>query len=238
LPEKWEEIKDIDIFFLSFDGPVHIHDLQRGNGSYEGLFRSMEFLKNKNKKFWTTTVITRHNFKNLDFILETAKEKRFITNFHLLYFSSNFAGHNYSIHPSALGGGLALNDKECREVIGYLLKRKETDMKDVIGSSALYFKNLIAWSDFSQVYREEKSKYYNCFAGRMFCYIDANADIYPCCDVMGIIKPRNILKDGFQQAFLSLPQPPCKSCLVACYLELNLMFSLRLGSIVNWAGKV
>lgn len=238
IPEKWKEIKDIDIFLLSFDGPRHLHDMQRGNNSFETLLESIEFLKERNTKFWTTTVITRHNARHLDFILEMAKKRGFVTNFHLLYFSPSFRKHNYSIHPAQINDSLVLDDRECREVLKYLLQRKRTDMKYFIGSSELYFRSLIEWNNFSQVYKEEKSRHYDCMAGRMYCYIDANADIYPCCDVMGIVEPRNVLKEGFEKAFLSLPQAPCRSCLVACYIELNLMFSLRLDSIFNWANKV
>jgi MoaA/NifB/PqqE/SkfB family radical SAM enzyme len=238
IPENWEKIKDVDIFFLSFDGPEEINDLQRGKGAFEVLFRSIEFLKDKKKKFWTTTVITHQNVGHLNYILKVAKEKGFVANFHLLYFSPEFGEEHESIHPASLDAKLVMSDDEYRYALRYLLKRKKGDMRQVIGSSASYFKTLLKWDDFTRVYKNEKSKDYDCMAGRMFCYIDANADIYPCCDVMGMVKPRNILKEGFKEAFLHLPEAPCKSCLVACYLELNLMFSLRLESILNWSKRV
>lgn len=238
IPQNWDKIKDVDILFLSFDGPLKIHDLQRGKGSFESLFESIEFLKIRKKKFWTTTVITHLNTGYLDYILQVAKEKGFIANFHLLYFSPDFYGHNESIHPAGLDNRLVMNVEEYRQVVKYLLKRKKSDMKKVIGSSQQYFENLLKWDDFTRVYKTEKSKDYDCMAGKMYCYIDANGDIYPCCDVMGVVKPRNVLKEGFRVAFLRLSEAPCKSCLVACYLELNLMFSLRLESMLNWLNKL
>jgi MoaA/NifB/PqqE/SkfB family radical SAM enzyme len=238
LIRNWDKIKNLDIFFLSFDGPPEIHDLQRGEGSFKTLFESIEFLKSRKKKFWTTTVVTRLNAAHLDYILQAAKDKGFLANFQLLYFDPAFRFHHQSIHPDVLDERLVMDNEQYLEALKYLLKRKKSDARNVIGSSAGYFENLLKWGDFTRVYRTEKSKDYDCLAGRMYCYIDANGDLYPCCDVMGVVQPRNLLKEGFREAFAHLSAAPCKSCLVACYAELNLMFSLSPGSIFNWLNKV
>jgi MoaA/NifB/PqqE/SkfB family radical SAM enzyme len=238
IPEKWDDVKDIDIFFLSFDGPRDIHEKQRGEKSYDVLFSAIEFLKARHKRFWTTTVLTRQNREHIDYILQVAQTHNFLTNFHLLYFTSTPDHLEASIHPGTIGDEYAMNDQECRETLRYLMEKKKTALGRHIGSSSLYFESLLKWKDYSCVYGSEKSGLYDCMAGKMYCYIDANGDLYPCCDVMGKVAPRNILKEGFMQAFKGMPDPPCKSCIVACYTELNLMFSLRLKSILNWGNKV
>lgn len=236
-PKIWDRIKDIDIFFLSFDGPKEIHDEQRGKGAFDTLFEAIELLQSKSKSFWTTTVITKKNMGYSDYILQTAQRMKFKANFHLLYFTSTEKYLDKSIHPPFVSDELMPKD-EYRSVLEYLLRRKKTDMKNVIASSESYFKCLLQWKDYTKVYSQERSCWYTCWAGKMHCFIDANGDLYPCCDAMGKVEPRNILKLGFKEAFRNLPPIPCQSCLVACYNELNMIFSLRAEPILNWSSHI
>jgi MoaA/NifB/PqqE/SkfB family radical SAM enzyme len=236
-PQIWERIKDIDLFFMSFDGPKEVHDEQRGAGALDTLFTAIDLLRSMSKEFWTTTVITKKNIGHIDYVLETARKMKFKVNFHLLYFTSTDTYLDNSIHPSSVDTQLAA-DGDYRRALRHLLKRKESDMKDVIASSASYLKCLSEWKDYSRVYSEERSRWYLCWAGKMHCYIDANGDLYPCADVMGKVEPRSILKLGFEKAFGALPPVPCRSCLVACYNELNMLFSLRPDVVLNWNRKV
>lgn len=232
-PEIWDRIKDIEIFFLSFDGPKEVHDAQRGNGAFDTLFTAIDFLRSKSKKFWTTTVITKKNARHIDYILDTAKKMNFKANFHLLYFTGTDNYLDKAMHPNAVDEDLALGE-DYRMILSYLLKRKRADMKDVIGSSIPYLRYLSEWEDYSRGYSKKCSPWFKCWAGRMYCYIDANGDVYPCADAMGHVEPRNILKLGLKRAFESMPAIPCQSCMVACHTETNMMFSLRLDAVLNW----
>jgi MoaA/NifB/PqqE/SkfB family radical SAM enzyme len=236
-PKIWERIKDIDIFFLSFDGPKEIHDRQRGKGAYDTLFTAIDLLQSKSKKFWTITVITKKNIDYIDYILDMAKKMRFKANFHLVYFTSTATYLDKAFHLPCVDAEFAVGD-DYRRVLRYLLLRKRTDAKNVIAHSESYLRCLSEWKDYNMVYSEKSSLWYRCLAGRMYCYIDANGDLYPCGDVMGRVEPRNILKLGFKNAFNTLPRIPCQSCLVACYTELNIIFSLRMEAILNWSGII
>lgn len=235
--KAWDGLKDIDIFFLSFDGPCEIHDGQRGQGSYNTLMKAMDFLQQKGKRFWTTTVLTSANIDHIDFILDTVRSRNSQANFHLLYFAGANESHG-GFHPNEMEGSLKVNNLQYISAIKYLLKRKRTDMKKVIGSSKMYLEALLRWGDLSQVYRKERSPFYSCWAGKLYCYVDSNGDLYSCGDAMGRVKPVNSLEMEFEKAFFSLPPLPCESCIVACFNEINLMFSLNLSSILNWLRKV
>lgn len=237
-PRIWDRIKGVDIFFLSFDGPKEIHDCQRGKGAFDTLFTAIDLLKSRSRKFWTTTVITKKNVGYVDYILETAKRIGFKVNFHLLYFTSTDKYLDNSIHPPFLDREFILRDDEYHSVLRYLLRRKKKDMRDIIASSESYFKCLLEWNSYAKVYSGKRSRWYKCWAGKMHCFIDANGDLYSCCDAMGKTEPRNILQLGFKEAFRSLPPIPCQSCLVACYNELNMIFSLRREPILNWSSKI
>jgi MoaA/NifB/PqqE/SkfB family radical SAM enzyme len=232
IQKLWSALQDIDIFFLSFDGPREIHDAQRGAGSFDVVTDAMNFLAKQHKKFWTTTVLTSLNLKSLDYILHTAQERQFKTNFHILYTSGADAAGAF--HVSKLDDDMKVQGSEYREALEFLLVMKKNDMRRVIGSSGRYLNILRHWGDLSETYRASSIRDYTCWAGKLYCYLDAAGDLYACGDVMGRTKPVNALEHGFAKAFTLLPLLPCKSCTVACFTELNLMFSLRLAAILNW----
>lgn len=238
IPRLFNQVRETDLFLMSFDGPEETHDRLRNRGSYRVFREAVECLRGNGKEFWTTTVLTRENIDQVDFILDTAVREKFICNFHVL-FSGPAAGPvpGY-IHPQSPGTSLAASGEEYRRVLRYLLGRKRTDLKATIGDSVGYFRELLNWGDFSETYRRRKSGRYSCWAGKLFAYIDSNGDLYPCCDVIGQVPGRSVPELGFPGAFATLPDPPCRSCLVACYAEMNLMFSLNPRSIWNWAAKV
>jgi len=238
IPQLIEQIKEIDLFLMSFDGPEETHDYQRNKGSYRVLRDAMRCLREHGKEFWTTTVVTRRNIGEIDYILKTAQQEKFICNFHLLYSSSTTDELPGYLHPGEHNEDYAASDEEYRDLLRYLIKRKNTDLGKTIGDSLSYLQFLLDWKDFSTVYRPEKNSRYTCWAGKLFVYIDSNGDLYSCCDVIGRVEGRNILKLGFPHALKSLPDLPCHSCIVACYTEMNLMFSLNLRSIRNWVFKV
>ncbi len=238
LSEIWEKVKDIDIFFLSFDGPEKVHDEQRGEGAYRVFLDAINILSEKDKKFWTTTVLTGKNIDHIDFILSMAKEKNFMSNFHLLYSTNTEKYIRGSFHLNKIRNDLTVSPEKYKAAIAYLRKRKKDDLCNVIGSSDVYLKMLQEWEDLSIVYKKEHSKYYKCWAGKLYCYIDANGDVYPCGNAMGWIKPINCLEHGLEAAFCKPSALSCESCIVACFDELNLMFSLNLNAILNWGDKV
>lgn len=238
IPRLIEQIRETDLFLMSFDGPEEVHDYQRNKGSYRVLRDAMKSLREHGKEFWTTTVVTSRNINEIDYILNTAREEEFICNFHLLYSGATVDELPGYLHPGEQNDDYAATDKEYRNLLRYLIERKSTDLGKTIGDSLSYLQFLLDWEDFSIAYREEKTNRYNCWAGKLFAYIDSNGDLYPCCDVIGRVDGRNILRYGFSGAFKSLPPLPCHSCIVACYTEMNLMFSLNLKSIRNWALKV
>jgi MoaA/NifB/PqqE/SkfB family radical SAM enzyme len=237
-PQIRDKLKDIDLFFLSFDGPEAVHDDLRGKGSFRVLQEAMAVLKSMNKPFWTTTVLCERNIDQTGFILDTAKKYGFRANFHLLYFTHTSELVPRAFHLNEAGPDLKTEDVRYRFALETLLRRKRTDMKGVIASSEPYLKALLEWGDLSEAYRKKRSARYRCWAGRLYCYIDANGDVYPCGDAMGRVKPGNCLEGGLKKAFLNQPALPCESCIVACFNELNLMFSLKFPAILNWAGKV
>jgi MoaA/NifB/PqqE/SkfB family radical SAM enzyme len=238
LTDLWEKIKDIDIFFFSFDGPREIHDGQRSPGAFDTLMKAMDFLEHKKRKFWTTTVLTSQNLGHIDYILDMARSRDFTTNFQVLC----------SIAPNMLLPGTVLRNHieerlrvdhdKYANAIAFLQKRKKTDAKRIVGASDMFLDMVRQWENGPDIFSEKPSKHCRCWAGKLYCFIDPSGDLYPCGDIIGTVAGTSAVRLGFEKAFRSLPRPRCQSCIVACYSELNLMFSLNVRSILNWVSRV
>jgi MoaA/NifB/PqqE/SkfB family radical SAM enzyme len=230
VPQRVNELLNADIVFLSLDGEEEIHNSLRGSGTYQMVMDAMSALRSKGIRFWTTTVITKKNAHSIDYILRLAKEKGFWSNYVFLY-HEDAATNN--IPSSARLEGLMLTDNELRAIASHLLERKRNG--DPVGSSAEYFEFLLNWEDYSKIYSSKGYKNIKCWAGRLSCHINARGQLYTCGPAMGITEGTDVRQLGLEEAFRrARPIPSCNSCIHACWLEANIMFSLNIGAMWNW----
>jgi MoaA/NifB/PqqE/SkfB family radical SAM enzyme len=77
---------------------------------------------------------------------------------------------------------------------------------------------------------EHGFEHIRCYAGRYFCMIEANGDMFPCVP-FSRQSASNCLHDGVEQAFTNMVRPRCAACIWACYNETNLLLDLNPGVI-------
>lgn len=230
IAERVADLRGLDVALLSFDGPEEIHDEVKGKGSYRGLRQAMDALRKNNIKFWTTTVLTARNLDCIDFILKMAEEKDFWVVFQPVYYTgTEFPQH---IHKGEVAEKLKLKDSDFRTTVRRLIKLKRGGAR--IASSPAYLHYLLRWGDCTKPYSEVKRGRVSCLAGKLYCYIDTNGLVFPCGDSGGRIPAPQVTEVGFRKAFAGLTPPPCASCIIACDLEKNLMFSFSPSAVWNW----
>jgi len=222
VPKKFEEIKDLDFLILSFDGEKVYHDQNREAGSFEKFFHAIEHVHGR-IPIWTLTVLTKHNINSVDFIVEKAKEYGFKAMFQVPY------------HPQGISSLTDVRAKadEYRKVFNRLIELKDGGAPII--SSRRYLNFVAQWPFFPEATHNEKVRGApKCWAGKLFCNIDTNGDMYPCSPMIGRIKPINVLGAGFKESFERLQALPCMSCLSACCMEANLVFSFDHSTINEW----
>src|SRR3989338_366450 len=227
LEQNLDKIRKIDIITLSFDGSPEIHDSQKYKGAYENLMRAIKVSRKEKIQVWTTTTLTKNNIDQIDFILNKSRELDFFTNFQLVH------------HPPAASGDanwLITSAEEYRKAILKLIENKRLNKTRIINSLE-YFKVLYNWPDYHKPCYPSKennfTKNVKCWAGKLFCHIDSNGDLYACHQHLKKIKIYNILDGGFLKAFKNIQKIDCEICLAGDYLEYNLLFSLHLGAVYN-----
>ena len=122
--------------------------------------------------------------------------------------------------------------EEFKKVIKLLMKRKSQGYPIV--NSQEYFRYLYDWPDFNRIFLKEKIHNLSCYAGKLYCAIDTNGKLYPCCILVDLVSAKNAVEVGFKEAFDYVKNIPCQSCSTVCYIESNYLYSLHPGVIMNW----
>ena len=218
LDKKIDEIKNVDMLNLSFDGPQEVHDLHRIKGAHDKVINAIRIARKNNIKVITQAVITKYNLQCLGYILEKAKEMDFLAGFQPVMYRP-------------LSGGL-LNDlmpdkEEYKKTISWLIEQKKKTGKvanSIEGLKHLYY--VYDWPKFK--------KQIKCFAPELHVYIDTNGDVYSCLHVQEQIKnPPNCAEMGFKKAYSQLKKSPCYGCWSWSNVEFNLLFSLKPEVVFN-----
>ncbi|MBN2587337.1 MAG: radical SAM protein [Candidatus Fermentibacteraceae bacterium] len=227
LPQNPGILDDIDHLVLAYDGPEEAHDTNREPGSHGKVMRAMETASGK-VRLWTITVLTRHNIRHLDHIMETALKYGFQTTFQTLHHNEKLGGDTSGMMPE--------RDEYVR-TYGRLLEMKRNGAP--IANSTRYLRSLTAWPDFSVTRMEERFHGVSCRAGRMYCNIDADGKVYPCSLLIGLYPGSvNALETGFSEAFGKTADLPCQACTASCYTEYNFLYGLCPSVALEWHRSV
>lgn len=197
------DLKKLDLLFLSIDGREELHDKQRGKGSFKKVINALELARENGIPVVVMTAITKYNLCDVDYLLELAHKYRFSITFQPVI---TCAQDNTDINPP-IG--------EFRETMKRLSKLKDRHI--AVSSKTLRY--YTRWPE------KEKNKI-NCLVDRLSCFIESNGELYSCttvCDFdykLGVHK-NSVFKKGVKKAFLDVPTPQCNDCWAMDSVEVN-----------------
>ncbi|MFH1245539.1 MAG: radical SAM protein [Candidatus Omnitrophota bacterium] len=235
LPKKVGGIRNVDIVMLSLDGEKDIHDSLRGTGSFQRTVQAMESLKKNKITHWTTTVLNSKNIHSIDYILRMAEEKKFFANFVIPQYRKD--NYKSNLPKEDAMRNLIPRPEDLRQAIKYLIKRKRQGAR--IGSTFAYLNYILDWEDYSALFSSKIHKKTKCWAGRLSFHIDAQGFIYACGLGAGRMPGIDIKAADSPEILNKIRKVPgCNSCMGACNIENNLLFSLNSEAILNWIKKL
>jgi mycofactocin biosynthetic radical S-adenosylmethionine protein MftC len=223
-PERQADLADLDHLMISLDGDKTGHEANRGPGSFDLTMRALEMAAARpGLKVWILAVLTRHNLRDIDFILDTARRLGIHAAFQVLH-HNDILGRNHD--------RMMASTEEYRESIRLLLRRKKEGAP--ISSSSRYLKYLLQWPDYRMHSSVEPRLGLRCKAGELYCNVDADGRVYACSLMVGQAAAANALEVGFARAFRSIPPLPCQGCMAACFTEYNYLYRLDPICIAEW----
>lgn len=227
-----EELKGIDVVFLSYDGPQEIHSVLRSRQNFDEVKSAIYALKKEGIRTWLTAVLTKYNAVAIEDIIDFARKEKVLVNFNKLEFIQD--GSNNLHPPLHKIEHLLLRGREQKECFKELIRLKRLGAP--IGSSMNFLQNGLEWPDDSATISLVPSKRFKCWAGIAHAQLEADANLYACGWAIGRIAGENVLEKGFRKAWNNLSLlKDCQSCSHACGVENNLIFSLDASTIINWA---
>ena len=220
IPEKVDEIKDIDLLCVSLDGDEETHDLNRGKGSYRKAIAGIEAANENDIPIQFATVITKNNIRSINHLMALGKKYRMLDAFAILV--------NQTTPDGKVVCGSLASDAEYKSVMKDLIERKKGGEPVLFSEKSMRFS--MTWPlgyDVDKVIGSKPGfKHPKCFAGRYYCYIDTDGRLYPCPLMVGIFNAKNCLESGVKEAFHHASKHDCKTCHSMCNNEFNYLFGL------------
>lgn len=221
-------IKKLDSITISLDGSKEANDKNRGSGTFEKIMDAIYLIKKNNVRLNTVTVITKNNINEIEKILDMAKKIGFTTEYNLLYEQTPEADNN----PA-----LQLTNEDVKYVLNKLIayqKQGEYFSFSVVPKIYAFnwpfdYRKRILFAD-----TPINFKIIPCYMGNFMCHIDADGLVYPCGQLIGQFPAMNLLEVGFKEAWENtLLKKRCITCYNICFNEYNLIFNLRLKTIIK-----
>ncbi len=236
VPHRVDELRALDILCVSFDGPPHAHDAMRGSGSFREVMEAFECALENGIPLRAGVVLTKHNLHELDFIMDTARRYNFQVGFTTLLNQVSDDGKRAAEDIPT--------DQEYREVLRQIIQLKRRGEPILFSEKAYRF--ALQWPLSYKVDKVLGSTppfpAPRCYAGRYFCLIDSNGDLYPCSTTVsdrvfgaeqGSSVNTNCVELGVRKAWDNLASHICQACHIPCNNEFNYFFGLDPGALTN-----
>ena len=240
LLEKYAgRLKDkIDLVVLSLDGNEKRHDELRGQGSFKAVMKAADIAVKNGLRVLFFTCLIDENINDLELVLRVASEKKGASAFNIVV--SKLSGEK---DRTALQKAPA---EKLRAAMALIIELKKKGLP--VFYSEQNFRQALCWPDFDKerlyardiaaLSKEARSTLIPCQAGRHFCYVESGGGVYPCYQMVGLLKAGNVRTDGFEKAFKDLGQSEyCKACYNITLSELNLQCGLSFESVLKVAGN-
>ena len=229
--------KTVDLLVLSLDGNEERHDKLRGKHTYRKTIEALELAHRHQVRTLLFCCLIDDNIQDIDRLIDLARRHRTRITFNIAVAKID------ENHTQERKGLLKLTDDHYRQAIEKIMAYKKKGAP--IYYSDANYEQALNWPTF------QKEKYWNhelpplpdkqrdklvpCYAGKRFCYIECNGDVYPCYQMVGTMKVKNIQQDGVREAFRYLTEAShCNRCYNLTLTELNLQANLNLKAV----GKV
>ena len=215
LPKKITRLKLVDEIKLDLDGPPEIHDMIRGQNSYNEVIEAIRVAKKHTIKVSLITVVSKYNIRSIGHILEVAKKYDAIV---------DFQPARDRIYKTSDPNPIAPSANEYKEVMRELITRKKKG--ESVANSISCLSHLSHWPEGQTLH---------CRNRRLSCRIEPNGDMVLCGlhPYNEMAQVSNCKDVGVKKAFNALPEVVCKHCWCAPRIELNYLLKCDMNSLWN-----
>lgn len=214
--ERISELKNVNSFTLSLEGPEEIHDRLRQKGSFKDVLDAVEMAIRNNIKVVFTTTLNTYNIYSVDYLLELTKRYNAQIQFQPSIKELLAGRESNPVTPPSL---------EYNKIMREIIERKRGGYKRIIRNSLTGLIYLSKWPNLKRI---------RCASGLITCRIQPDGRVLHCDRIPDRAgAPLNCSGGGFKNAFYGLPVISCKECCCALRVEASYISKLDISALAN-----
>jgi MoaA/NifB/PqqE/SkfB family radical SAM enzyme len=202
VPDRMDEIAELDLACVTLDGPEAVHDRQRHTGSYERVLRALEALRTQGIPTVTMTVVTPAGVDHVDHVLQVARDFGITA-----WFQLEHDAEMDVLKPVAPN----IAQERVAELARHLTERKRQGW--AVGNS------------YEALRHQERERYLlscdHCWAGTYYGYVFSDGTVSHCLLTQAQVERGNGRTQGYVRAFEQLAQPTGPGCSCVPSHEVN-----------------
>ncbi len=216
-------LDNLDEAVLSLDAVTPaLHDRLRGAGTHAQVVRAIDLARERGVSTFVAMVVTTLNLAELEAMLAFCEAR----------------GIQLHAQPMLLGReafddgarDLAPDPEAVRDMHGRMAAWKRAGRPLIFGVRT-YLRG-VAWPDY-RVLTVKSDGESACMAGRFYVHIDANGDVLPCRQHGADFTPKNVRRDGIDEAIRHARGHNCGDCFSAYLNERKHVFALQPAALLE-----
>lgn len=229
LPNKIDEIKNVDAVCLSLDGRAENNDKHRGQGCFEKVMKAIDVLNEYNIQIVVSATLNKDTMNDIKYLAELGLEKNFKVQFHILYNSEALESNSLNIKMS---------DEEIRRSIKEIIELKKQNYPFYWSEKVLEIALNWPLSYDDKFYLTNEDKFdkkdlLKCYHGKLKYQIDADGRVVTCWAHNDADAP-NIKELGVKGAIEQCKKNnKCEHCSFLANNEHNAVMGIRMNSLFN-----
>ncbi|OGD18927.1 MAG: hypothetical protein A2W03_13810 [Candidatus Aminicenantes bacterium RBG_16_63_16] len=211
----------LDELVVSLDSlNPEVNDRLRGRGAQRGALRAIDLALGRGLPTYINMAVCRINLRDLEPMLEFCEARGLLMNAQPIIFGRTY----YEEAAKPLG----LAPDEVRSLHRRLAGWKKQG-RSLLFSTRAYLK-AVDWPDLAELTVRSAGPS-ACPAGKDYFHVEPNGDVLPCIQHGASFSPKNIIRDGIENAFRHAREHDCGDCWPAYLNERKLLFRFDPGAL-------
>ncbi|MCH7768991.1 MAG: radical SAM protein [Nitrospinae bacterium] len=213
-PELLDYLDEI-VFSLDSATP-EINDSLRGQGTHAEAVKAIDIARHRGLRTYLSMVVNKETLGEVEALLEFCEARG--VGFHA---QPIIFGRQYFDETARR---LALTDEEVRALHKRLAGWKSQGRRLMF--SVRSYEKTLEWKDYGELAIQSPGES-SCMAGKDYIHIEPNGDVLPCNQHGANFTPKNIIKDGLDEALRHTRRHNCGDCFSVFLNERKALFGLR-----------
>ena len=221
--KKPELLDYLDEIVFSLDSATpEINDSLRGQGTHAEAVKAIDIARHRGLRTYLNMVVNRETLGEVEAMLEFCEARG--VGFHA---QPIVFGRQYYDETARR---LALTNEEVRALHKRLAGWKSQGRRLMF--SVRSYEKTLEWKDYGELAIQSPGES-SCMAGKDYIHIEPNGDVLPCIQHGANFTPKNIVKDGLDEAFRHTRRHNCGDCFSVFLNERKAVFGLRPAALLE-----